>query len=87
MVLVSMLLVSLAGVTYTRYVDAKREAAEREADRRWCTLLVLLDTNNQRNPPATETGRQYTRIIHGLSVSLGCESGDVDPVPGVTPTR
>jgi hypothetical protein len=87
MVLVSMLLVSLAGVTYTRYVDEKREQAEREADRRWCTLLVLLDGNNRRNPPATETGREYARIIHGLRMSLGCESDDVNSVPGVTPTR
>lgn len=86
MVLVSMLVVTLAGVTYTRYVDQQREQAEREADRRWCTLLVLLDENNKARPPATATGREYTRIIHGLRVSLGCDGDDVNPVPGVTPS-
>lgn len=87
MVLVAMLTVTLAGVGYTRYVDGKRDLYEREADRRWCTLLVLLDVNNQARPPATDTGREYARIIHGLRVSLGCDSDDVVPIPTVTSTQ
>lgn len=62
-----------------RREDAEREAraalivAEREADQRWCTLLVELDDAYKAGPPPTgETGKRIAEAIHGLRLGLGC---------------
>lgn len=68
----SVLILSIAGVGYTTYVDNKRAASEREADRRWCELLVQLDSAYSIAPPSTETGRRVAKSIHDLKVSLDC---------------
>jgi CHASE1-domain containing sensor protein len=68
----SIFLVSIGGVAYTNHVDGKRESFEREADRRWCQLLVTLDDAYRSAPPATETGRRVAGAVHALRVSLKC---------------
>jgi hypothetical protein len=57
-----MLIVSLAGVWYTRHVQS-------EADRRWCaTVTILAD-----GPPATsERGRAVAEAMAELRRDLGC---------------
>jgi hypothetical protein len=80
-----LLLVTFGNVIYTNHVDgerrqAEREAlaavqqAEREADRRWCTLMGLLDSaySNPSTPPTTELGRAVAKAVHDIRVDLGC---------------
>lgn len=69
---VSVVLMVGVNVLYTNYVDRKGAERERQADRRWCALLELFDSNYQRNPPATETGREAARLMHALVESTGC---------------
>ena len=71
-VVLSMLAVGLAGVGYTGYVDGEREAAEREADKRWCQLLVTLDEAYSAATPTTDVGRKVAAAVHTLRVSLKC---------------
>ncbi len=63
---------TVAGVTYTGFVDHRREAAEREADRRWCVLLVTLDEAYSSGTPSTELGRKVAAAVHTLRVDLDC---------------
>lgn len=64
---------ALCGVLYTGYVDGQREAAEREADRRWCQLLVPLDDAYTAGPPpTTEVGKRVAVAIHNLRIAFGC---------------
>lgn len=71
-IVISILVLSVAGVGYTTYVDRKRSQQEREADRRWCALLTQLDSAYSQAPPSTETGRLVARSIHELRVEIGC---------------
>jgi hypothetical protein len=54
-----------AGVLYTRHV-------QRESDRRWCDLLVTLDTAYRSQPPATELGRRVAAAMARLRADFGC---------------
>ena len=80
-----MLTITFGNVIYTNHVDsqrreAEREAlaavqrAEREADRRWCALMIPLDEayNNPATPPSTELGRTVARAVRDIRVGLGC---------------
>lgn len=69
-VVLSVMGLAVAGVSYTSYVDGEREAAERESDRRWCDLLVTLDEASV--PPTTELGHRVAAAIHRLRVDIGC---------------
>lgn len=72
MITISVVILLAGNVAYTTYVDSKRETAERESDRRWCELLVELDTAYSATPPQTEIGRNVARSVHELRVSLEC---------------
>jgi hypothetical protein len=65
-----------SGYWYTNHVqhEAAAEQAElrRESDRRWCELLVTLDTAYQAAPPATALGRQVAAAMHRLRAEFGC---------------
>jgi hypothetical protein len=72
-VMVSMLIVSAAGIWYTNHVQrgAELRAAQdrREADRRWCELLTIL----AGGPAATtERGRAIADAMARLRDGLGC---------------
>lgn len=71
-ILVAVLLMSGLNVAYTRKVDHDREVAERESDRRWCELLVTLDSAYARTPPNTDLGRSVASAVHNLRTSLNC---------------
>ena len=71
-VVLSMLALGIAGVSYTSYVDGKREAAEREADRRWCELLSTLDEAYSAVPPTSELGRRVAAQIRKLRGDFNC---------------
>lgn len=71
-VVLSMFLLTAAGFFYIGYIDNQREASEREADRRWCTLLVTLDEAYSTVPPTSELGRRVAGAIHTLKVDLKC---------------
>ena len=60
-------------IAYTSYVDRRREAAERTADRRWCSLMTTLDSAYQAAPPTSEAGRKVAAEIHQLVISLECK--------------
>lgn len=66
MVLIAAVLISSAGVVYTNRV-------QREADKRWCALLITLD--DPQVPPTTERGRRVQIQIHQLRHRLGCGGG------------
>lgn len=71
-IFVSLVALLALNVGYTTYVDHKRDRAERESDRRWCRLLVELDTAYAQAPPPTTTGRSVAQRIHELRVDLDC---------------
>lgn len=71
-VFLSTLALAIAGFSWTGYVDNQREASEREADRRWCALLVTLDEAYSTVPPTSELGRRVANAIHTLRVELKC---------------
>lgn len=57
--------VMVVNVAYSKHV-------QEQADRRWCSLLASLDTND---PPATtERGRVVQRQLHQLRLDLDCIS-------------
>lgn len=60
--LVSLLLVSGAGIWYTHH-------AQREADRRWCELLTALSSGP---PSETERGRVIAAAVAQLRQDFGC---------------
>lgn len=80
-----MVLLTVGNIVYTNRVDGNRaraeaearaavQAAERKADRRWCTLMILLDGayNNPATQPTTSFGREMARAIHEIRLDLGC---------------
>lgn len=71
-VVASLIVLGVGSVSWTAYVDHKREKAERESDRRWCDLLVTLDNAYAAGTPTTEIGRQVAAAIHNLRVDLDC---------------
>ena len=71
-VVLSMMGLAVTGVSYTSYVDSERESAERDADRRWCQLLVTLDEAYSTVPPASEIGHRVAGAIHTLRIELDC---------------
>lgn len=64
MVVVAAVLVSGIGIAYTA-------VTQRQADRRWCSLLLTLDSPGVPRP-TTPRGVQIQDRIHALSVELGC---------------
>lgn len=80
-----MLMMTFGNIIYTNHVDgqrreAEREAlaavqqAEREADRRWCSLMGVLDGayNNPATAPTTPVGKAVAKAVHEIYTSLGC---------------
>lgn len=85
MMVLVMLLVSTANVFYTLHVDDKRAEAdarrdralvraEREADQRWCKLLIPLDDSYQTDPRVqqSELGKRVAAAIHDIRAETGC---------------
>lgn len=64
MVLITAVVLVAVNVTYTAH-------AQRDADRRWCSLLASLDQPDV--PATTQRGRQVQQQIHQLRHDLGCE--------------
>lgn len=62
-VVASALMVAGACIVYTGH-------AQRQADRRWCELLITLDQPAQ--PPTTDRGREIQRQLHELRGEMGC---------------
>jgi hypothetical protein len=53
-------------------IEKTRKQSE-EADRRWCSLLVLLDDLNKKAPPAPNDDiAKYRRLVHELREANGC---------------
>lgn len=71
-IVLSVMALAVAGVSYTSYVDGQRERSEREADRRWCQLLEPLDDAYTTVPPTSELGRRIAEAIHNLRVEFDC---------------
>lgn len=71
-IVVSVVALLAGNVGYTTWVDHKRDRSERESDRRWCELLVELDTAYEHAPPSSTTGHSIAQRIHELRVGLNC---------------
>lgn len=74
---VAVLIVSIAGVAYTNFVqrqaERRAELVRIESDRRWCALLTDLDAAYQAAPgPTTELGKKVAAEIHKLRIGFGC---------------
>jgi len=71
---VSLVAVVVAGVIYINYVDDKRDMAERESDRRWCSIVGTIEQayNDPASPPQSEIGRQLAADFHDLYAGLDC---------------
>lgn len=79
----SMVVLVIAGIGYTSYVDGQREQSEREArselarqeremDRRWCAVLVPLNRAYTATPPTTPIGQQVAKAFAALVVEFDC---------------
>jgi hypothetical protein len=55
-------------------VQKAREEANKN-DRRWCQLMIELDTayNSPETKPTFELGRRIALTVHELRVDLGCD--------------
>lgn len=69
---VSVALIGAVCITYTNYVDGKREASERRSDQQWCELVTFYDDYYTKNPPTTELQRMQAALMHARRISLGC---------------
>lgn len=82
---VVLVVITAFSIIYTNNVDDRREKAEREArnaviqaerkaDQRWCSLMVLLDNAyaDPNTPPTTELGKKVAAAIHEIRLSLNC---------------
>lgn len=56
---------SLVSAMWAANVDA-------ESNRRWCSLLVVLDDTYQQTPPQTDVGRNVASEIHRLRTDFEC---------------
>lgn len=70
--LISVTMIGAVCITYTNYVDRKRESAERKSDQQWCELVTFYDDYYSKNPPTTELQRMQARLMHARRESLGC---------------
>lgn len=79
----ALLVVAVASIGYTAWVDRQRERAERaarvelqrqerEADRRWCAVLVPLNQAYASAAPTSEVGRQVAAAIRSIVLEFGC---------------
>ncbi len=64
--------IAVVCITYTNYVDSKREASERKSDQQWCELVTFYDNYYTEHPPTTELQRQQATLMHNRRISLGC---------------
>ena len=75
-VVVSVLAITVANISYTAHVQREAAAAQRdadrEADRRWCGLITTLDEGYSVSPPQTEIGRKLARDIKSLRAEFDC---------------
>jgi hypothetical protein len=63
--LVSMFVLAVAGVVYTRHV-------QHESERKWCSLISTLDAAYQSQPPQTQLGRNLAADMARLRRQLRC---------------
>jgi len=70
--------VALASVLYAGTVQAQSERRweqqRRQSDQRWCKLFVQLTDAQDRNPPATASGREFADELTRLRAEFGCPS-------------
>lgn len=64
-ILVSSLSLGAAGVWYTNHV-------QREADRKWCSIVVAQSDAYRLTPPTSPTGQRVAAAIDRLRVELDC---------------
>jgi hypothetical protein len=71
-IVLSMVVLAALNLGWTSYVDNQRDRAEREADRRWCSLLSTLDNAYRDTPPTNPVGIALAREVRSLIESTGC---------------
>lgn len=69
---VSCVFMGAVAITYTNYVDRKRDANERKNDQQWCELVTFYDDYYTKTPPTTELQRMQAALMHARRISLGC---------------
>lgn len=74
----SIILNVAAVVAAVSIATAKAKETDDASNRRWCTLLVGIDTIYQKTPPLTLSGKQFAAGIHGLTISFGCRGDQND---------
>ncbi len=80
-----LVLITAGNIIYTNHVDAQRhkaerqalaavQQAEREADRKWCTLMGIMNDayNNPATPPASPLGAAVAKAVRQIYMDLGC---------------
>jgi len=77
-IVVCFILLAGGGIAYTKYVQQqtieRTEQIQRDADARWCPILIIADRPNPARPPQTPDEQEARRQLHMLRVSLGCGS-------------
>jgi hypothetical protein len=65
MLVVPFLLLLAVSMLYTNFV-------QRQADQRWCALVVSVDDAYLATPPQTPVGEQIAEAMHQLRQELDC---------------
>lgn len=73
MLITNLLLTITAVVVSVSLSTSKAKETDDTSNRRWCTLLVGIDTIYSTTPPTTDTGRQFAAGIHQLAVDFNCK--------------
>ena len=68
----SLVMMAVMSLTYTNYVDKKREDSERKNDQQWCELITFYDDYYTEHPPNNELQKLQAALMHKRRISLGC---------------
>lgn len=63
--MVPFVVLMIAGYLYTNFV-------QRQADHRWCELIVTLDEAWRAAPPQSELGERIAAAMHKLREDIDC---------------
>ena len=69
-VVVSCLLVSVVGVTYTKKTT---DHAVHKSEQNWCDIIRTLDDAYRQTPPQTEAGKNLAKQMHELRIRFECD--------------
>lgn len=70
-------LITVAGLWYTNYVDEQAKdrtnAAIKESNRKWCSIVLLFNNTYKSQPPTTPAGKRLAEYMNTLAIDFECQ--------------